>query len=194
MGIDSNYMMSQEVPAVIDLPAIFIANGMGVVLMIILLISNHLNAHNVFFDEKLFFHMVVLSLLLCTAEAVSFCLDGQTFPGARVLYLLLNCTLFLLGMAFTFLWTIYVDYKLFEDRRRLSKRYPVLALPVVVVSLLILANLFTPVFFTLSQDNVYSRTPMSALLYVVVGGYLAYTVALVYRFRRKVKRYLFIRC
>lgn len=184
--------MSREVPAVIDLPAIFIANGIGVVLMIILLISNHLNARNVFFDEKLFFHMVVLSLLLCTAEAVSFCLDGQTFPGARVLYLLLNCTLFLLGMAFTFLWTIYVDYKLFEDRRRLSKRYPVLALPVVVVSLLILANLFTPVFFTLSQDNVYSRTPMSALLYVVVGGYLAYTVALVYRSRRKVKRYLFL--
>lgn len=192
MGIDSNYMMSQEVPAVIDLPAIFIANGMGVVLMIILLISNHLNARNVFFDEKLFFHMVVLSLLLCTAEAVSFCLDGQTFPGARVLYLLLNCLLFLLGMAFTFLWTIYVDYKLFEDRRRLSKRYPLLALPVVVVSLLILANLFTPVFFTLSEDNVYSRTPMSALLYVVVGGYLAYTVALVYRSRRKVKRYLFL--
>lgn len=192
MGIDSNYMMSQEVPAVIDLPAIFIANGMGVVLMIILLISNHLNARNVFFDEKLFFHMVVLSLLLCTAEAVSFCLDGQTFPGARVLYLLLNCTLFLLGMAFTFLWTIYVDYKLFEDRRRLNKRYPLLALPVVVVSLLILANLFTPVFFTLSEDNVYSRTPMSALLYVVVGGYLAYTVALVYRSRRKVKRYLFL--
>lgn len=192
MGIDSNYTMSQEVPAVIDLPAIFIANGIGVVLMIILLISNHLNARNVFFDEKLFFHMVVLSLLLCTAEAVSFCLDGQTFPGARVLYLLLNCLLFLLGMAFTFLWTIYVDYKLFEDRRRLSKRYPLLALPVAVVSLLILANLFTPVFFTLSEDNVYSRTPMSALLYVVVGGYLAYTVALVYRSRRKVKRYLFL--
>ena len=60
--------MSREVPAVIDLPAIFIANGIGVVLMIILLISNHLNARNVFFDEKLFFHMVVLSLLLCTCS------------------------------------------------------------------------------------------------------------------------------
>lgn len=192
MGIDSKLHDVLEVSAVIDLPAIFIANGIGVALMILLLISNRISARNVFFDEKLFFHMVVLALLLCAVEAGSFCLDGRTFPGARVLYLLLTCLLFLFGIAFTFLWTVYVDYKLFEDRRRLRGRYPLLALPAAAVSLLLLANLFTPVFFTISEDNVYSRTPMSALLYVVVGGYLIYSVVLVYHSRRKVKRYLFL--
>ena len=176
----------------IDLPAIFIANGVGVTLMIILLISNRVNARNVFFDEKLFFHMVVMTLLLCLIETAAFCLEGRTFSGARTLSLLLNSALFFVDVSFAYLWTIYMDYRLFEDRHRLRRVWLPMGLPAAAVALMSLSNLFVPVFFTVSPDNVYARTTLVFIPYVVSYGYLLYSVVLLYRFRRKVKKYLFL--
>lgn len=192
MEMHSNYTTSLEGPAVIDLPAVFIANGVGVALMIILLISNRVNTRNVFFDEKLFFHMVVMTLLLCLIETATFCLDGRTFAGARRLSILLNSALYLVDVSFAYLWTIYIDYKLFEDLHRLRRVWLPLGLPAAAAVLLSLSNLFFPVLFTVSPDNIYARTSLVCIPYAVSYGYLIYSVVLVYRYRRRARKYLFL--
>ena len=176
----------------INMQAVLIANGLGVGLMVILLISNRMNSRNVFFDEKLFFIMALLTMLLCAFETATFWLDGMASAPARLLSLVLNVLLYVCNALFAFLWTVYVDYKLFEQPERISRYYPFIAIPAVIICVMALLNFFLPVFFSISPDNVYSRTSLSPLVYLVSYAYLLYGAGLVCLYRRRVQRYLFL--
>ena len=176
----------------LNLQAVLISNGVGITLMIVLLISNRLNARHVFFDEKIFCAMAYLTLALCLLETGTFLLDGRTFFLARTLNRVTNTLLFVADVFFAFIWTVYVDYKLFEDLNHVRKSILLTVWPGALSVLLGLANLFTDIFFTISPDNVYQRTSLVVIAYIVTYGYLIYSAVLVYLTRRKLRRYLFL--
>lgn len=176
----------------IDLPAIVIANVLGTALMVLLLISNRMNSRTVFFDEKLFCVMAALTIFLCLCEMTTFCINGQQFQGARVLAVVLNTLLFVGSSLFPPLWVAYVDYKLFEDVAGLKRRARIWGIPGAISLLLSLMNLFWGVYFTISADNIYARTPWNWISYAITYGYLIYGAARVMTARKKVRRYLFL--
>lgn len=176
----------------LNLPAILIANGIGVCLMLIIQFSRHRKLESATLDEKLFCLMCRICSVLCVAETVSFLLDGRQFPGAAVLLRISNAMLFALCALFTFLWVLYVDYKLFEDSERLRRYYPLAAIPAAVVVVLCLLNLGMDVFFGLTPENVYFRTPVVAVVYLVGYLYLFYGAVLALWYRRQVQKYLFM--
>lgn len=176
----------------INLPAIFVANGLGTALMITLILSNPQKTRNVFLDEKIFFIMCNLTLALCLTETATFCIDGKMFAGAVFLNRLLNAIIFTADSIFSFLWTVYVDYKLFGQTERLKKIYPFVAIPAAIVCLLAISNIFIDVFFTVSADNVYARTPFAIVSYLVTYGYLMSGAILVFISRKKIGKYMFM--
>ena len=177
----------------INLPAIFIANGLGACLMVIMLLSNHRNVRSGFLDDRLFSQMCLLALFLCLFETVTFCVDGRLFWGAIPLARISNALLFALNAVFSFLWTVYVDYKLFGDLRRLRRVYPYVAIPAGAVCVMAGVNLFANVFFAISPENVYSRMPLAVLAYIVTYGYLLFGAVMVVRYRRRrAEKYLFM--
>lgn len=97
--------------------------------MVIMLLSNHRNVRSGFLDDRIFSLMCLLTLFLCLFETVTFCVDGRLFWGAIPLARISNALLFALNAVFSFLWTVYVDYKLFGDLRRLRQVYPYVAIP-----------------------------------------------------------------
>lgn len=176
----------------VNLQAVFIANAIGAALMLVLIINNRINMRNVFLDERLFSLMPYLTLVQCAVETLSFVVDGRSFPGAHVLLVISNVTLYVVNISFAFVWTMYADYKVFEDLHRLRRRYPFVAIPALVVIVMSLLNLFTDVFFTVSPQNVYERTSLYLIPYAVTYGYLMYGAVLVLRSARRAKKYLFL--
>ena len=176
----------------INLQANITVNVIGVALMIILLLGTRAKPGKLLFDQKIFFFMTIFTIHQCICETVAFCIDGKLFPGAHTLAVILNMLLFIVNILFAFLWTAYVDYKLFEDRNRIRKIYPIVSIPALVICAMSLCNLFTDVFFTVSADNIYIRTGLVWLPYAVTYLYLIYTVVLLYRYRKKVEKYLFL--
>ena len=176
----------------INLPAIFISNGLGAALMLTLFMSIRKVTRNVFFDERVFFLMCRLTLILCVVETASFWVDGKTFPGAIACNRVLNAMLFSIDIIFAFIWVPYVDFKLFGDRKRIRKCYPFVAIPAVIIVLLACANVFVDIFFTVSPDNVYSRLPPAAVTYLLTYLYLLLGAGLVFAYRKKVGKYLFM--
>ena len=176
----------------INLPAIFIANGLGVALMVTLLLSNPKGTRNVFLDEKIFIIMCNLTLGLCLMETFTFCIDGKVFWGSVFLNRLVNSMLFITNSVFSFLWTLYVDYKLFGKLERLRKIYPFVAIPAAIVCLLAAFNVYFDILFTVTPDNVYMRTPLAIISYLVTYFYLMMGAVMVFIYRRKVGKYLFM--
>ena len=177
---------------VLNLQAIVTANIIGASLMIMLLISNRTSSRHLFFDEKLFYFMAVMTFLLCTVETLSFVVDGRRFFMDIFVNRLLNSFLFASNAAFAFLWTAYVDYKLFESSERLRRIYTKLSVPAAVMCVLSFLNLKFDIFFTVSDSNVYSRTQAVGLAYAVTYCYMFYSVMLVYLCRKRIRKYLFM--
>ena len=147
-----NYSVSQ-----INMPAVLVANGLGICLMLAVLLSRHRRVRMVSFDGKLFYLMCLLCLTLCMLETISFALDGKLFAGARELTTFLNCLSLALAVTLAFLWVCYVDFRLFRDRHRLNKRYSIVGIPAVLIAVLAFCNLFFNIFFGVTSDNNYYR-------------------------------------
>ena len=176
----------------INMPAVLVANGLGACLMVVLLLSKRRNGKMVSLDSRIFDGMCGLCLTLCLLETLSFWLDEESFRGARQMNILANAVLFMLNAVFSYAWSVYIDYKLFEDIRRLKKYYIYGAIPAVVVCLMCVGNLFTEVFFWVTPDNVYYRASWVWITYVVTYCYLSYGAVLVFRYRNQTNKYLFM--
>ena len=176
----------------INLPAILIANGIAVMLLLIILLSFKRPLRHVLLDEKIFFTMVILNIVQCVIETVVFFMDGKMVYGYHALLIALNAILFIANIVFAFFWTVYVDYKLFTDINRIKRIYPFVAIPAVIIIIGCLINLVTPVFFVVDNNNIYQRTDLYIIPYAVTYLYLAYGVILIYSYRKKVHKYLFL--
>lgn len=176
----------------VNMQAVLVANGLGIGLMIVLMLSKHHRGKVVSLDGRLFDGMCRMCLALCVLETLSFWVDGSDFPGARMIILGTNASLFILNAIFSYVWSVYVDYKFYGDFQRLRRIYRYVAIPAVVVCLMCLLNLFVPVFFWVGEGNLYYRTPLVVITYVVTYCYLTYGAVLVFRNRHKTNRYLFM--
>ncbi len=173
-----------------NFPAIYIANGTAVLLLLVVMLSIRKPLHHGLFEEKMYYAMIVINIMQCILEVVTFLLNGKI--EYRTLTVVLNVLLFSNSLIFSFFWTIYADYKLFADMRRIRRIYPFIAIPAVLMIIGCFINLVTPVFFVIDEYNVYQRTDLFFLTYVVTYSYLVYGVVLISMYRKKVHKYLFL--
>lgn len=173
-----------------NFPAIYIANGTAVLLLLVVMLSIRKPPHHGLFEEKMYYAMIVINIMQCILEVVTFLLNGKI--EYRTLTVVLNVLLFSNSLIFSFFWTIYADYKLFADMRRIRRIYPFIAIPAVLMIIGCFINLVTPVFFVIDEYNVYQRTDLFFLTYVVTYSYLVYGVVLISMYRKKVHKYLFL--
>lgn len=175
-----------------NIPEVLVANGLGICLMLAILLSRHRRTRSTSMDGKLYYGMCLLCMVLCTVETAGFLLEGHTFFPARELSLLCSVAVLCLAAILAFLWICYVDYRLFQDHDRLKKYYPFAAIPVLLICAAAVCNLFFELFFGITEDNVYYRTPLFLLPCGVVYGYITYGAVLSYRCREQTDRYLFM--
>lgn len=176
----------------INMPAVLVANGIGVCLMLAIFFSKHRRTRSTSLDGKIFYGMCLSCFLLCTLETAGFLLDGKQFFPARQLSILCSVIDLCLAAFLSFLWVCYVDYRLFQDRTRLTIIYPFAAIPVVIICLGAVANLFVGVFFWATDDNIYYRTQLFFLPCAVMYCYVTYGAVLSYCCRRRVDKYMFM--
>ncbi len=176
----------------VNIPAALVANGLGLCLMLAIMLTKRKRVRMVSYDGKIFFWMCRICLGLCALESVAFLVDGQDFSGARSLSIFLNVAIFSSSVIMSYLWICYVDFKLFESHERLRRICPIAALPAVAVCVMILANLFADVFFGVTDTNVYYRTQLFWIPYAVVYGYMIYGAVLVFLYRKRTNKYLFL--
>lgn len=174
-----------------NIQAIVVANGFGIMLMVMLLFCIGKNIRYYDTAERFFFGMIWATIAQCAMEMASFLVDGQHFPGARILNYLLNAGTFSLNIVFVYLWTVYIRIKINEGSGTEHRSYWHM-LPAGCVLLMVAANFFRPVVFSISADNIYSRTPFTMVPFLVSFYYLAYAEWMIYRSRSNTKRYLFL--
>lgn len=167
----------------INLPAVLVANGLGIFLLLAVLYSRRKRMRSRACDERFFHWMCLLCLALCLLEICGFLLDGRLFPGARQAALICNTVILLLALSLAYLWVRYVDCKLGLNVGHGAATY-LAAIPALLTGFVTLTNLFFPLFFGMNSSNHYYRTPIFFLPWIVIYGYMAWGALQSYRYQR----------
>ena len=161
-----------------NMAEIIIVNSIGVFLMIRLLIVRSSERENHYPWEKLFSAMIWLTIIGCTAEVLSFLIDGRHFPFCRTLNYILNSACFLSTSTVGYLWCLFMEYRVFNSPGRVRRVSRLLAIPLVFDYLLCVISLKTGIIFTVTPDNVYLRGSLVAIPYLLLFFYFIYSLCL----------------
>ena len=171
---------------------VLVANGTGILLMFLILHYGN----NIFrvglLADKLYYGMVWLTVALCIVETATFLIDGKLFAGSRIMAFVLNELLYTMDILFGFLWILFADAKVYSENKLLKKRFIPMILPLLVMLVLLIANIFNGWFFEISEENVYSRNFLFVFDYAVTYGYLLAGAGILYKNRRRTKRYTYL--
>ncbi len=168
----------------IDLKEVLVANGLTVLLMWYLLDCRRKNRESTHVQDRIYDGMCVVNLAGALFETISFLVDGTDVFGGRQISYLTNSLCFLGTVSIGFLWSLYVDLRIYGNYKRTSRRVAALCIPWLVEVVVIFINLFGVGFlFTVSADNLYARGPGVVIGYVSLMIYFAYSVILTIRSR-----------
>lgn len=150
-------------------PANYMGDAIGAVLLMMIIMSGRRNRRARDFTQKIFFNCVQLTAVECLIDIVIFAMDGAVFPGAKALACLSN-TVQAVGLTtLCYLWTIYVRHKTgITEEDHLDRIEKLLMLPVAAVAVIYIINLFVPVAFIITDQNLYQRSGWGFIVAMLV--------------------------
>ena len=154
-----------------DLTSIYIANGTGILVLLMLLYVSRSRTQRHSIEDKIFTFMIFGVMLGCFMEAFSYTLDGRVFPGSRFLNYVANTYLYSVNLLLPFSVLVYVDLGLYGDISRIKRRYiKEIAIGIFMFAMNIV-NFFVPISYYINEQNVYERRPFSYVYYIIIFYY-----------------------
>lgn len=141
----------------ISLTSIYVANAIGIVLIVITLMGNTWRLHSNTIENKCLLLSLYLILSACIVDPLVFTFDNKPGMLSWAIIFLGNTWLFCSNMLVAFLWLYFLGQHLNGAITQKHLRSIFLALTVGVI--IIAANFFTPIIFDVDANNVYSRKP-----------------------------------
>ena len=168
-----------------DLRSIYISNGVGMFLLLMLVYASRTKilAHRL--EDRLYSCMLTGVFVACFMEAFSYYLDGKIFWGSRVLNYIANTYLFSANLLLPFCVLVYVDLGLYGDLSRIWKLYKPQIFVGVIMLIITFLSCFFPIAYWISPENVYERRPFGYVYYFVILYYLGTGIVLTRRYEKE---------
>lgn len=165
------------VNVMVQLTQIVTANAAAFVLLLI--VKLHMNTqigNKALLDARILRVMINLTMFQCFFDTLVFWVDGKTFAGAQLMNWIGNIVYYNLNGTIAYFWPLFAEYKISGSYQRVKKQATICAIPLLACALLVCSAPFNGIVFTISEDNIYSRTgfffaiPMILIfVYVIIG-------------------------
>lgn len=168
-----------------DLRSIYIANGVGILILLMLFYTSRTKLLRRQTEDKLFSFMILGVMVACFMEAFSYAIDGHVFPASRFLNYVANTYLYSVNLLLPFCVLVYVELGLYGDLSRIRRCYkPQIAIGFVMFAVN-LVNFFVPISYYITPGNVYERRPVSYVYYFVILYYCFTAILLTQRYEKQ---------
>lgn len=169
----------------------FYINIYAAVLLAVLLVILYIKRDVYDFSGRIYKNMIILNILLLVFEAFSLIVNNIDNNTYRIINYSLNFIVFLLTPLIGFLWAIYIDHKIF-DKQNGKRQYLIFLSPFLLGAVLLFLNLFYPILFSISQNNVYSREPLIMVNFSTLFIIMLYVTYLVIANKSKMSKSTYI--
>lgn len=140
-------------------------------------------------SNKLFRRLVIYNMYMLVLEVISWQFDGKSGTFNYYANYISNMLFAWSGPVISCLWVTYIDYHMYRSYDRIKKHFYFLH-PMILLTLFMIINLFTPFIFSVNEQNVYSREPFMWLIIVVNSMAVIYKWVDVYRHKKQASKEL----
>ncbi len=138
----------------------------SVFLLTLLLLTMYIKGDMYSTSGKIFRIIVLINIYMLILEVVSWQFNHRTGEFNWYANYISNMLFAWSGPLITCIWVSYIDYHMYESFDRIKKKFFFLS-PMIVITVLIIINLFVPFIFSVDVNNFYSREPYMWSLVIV---------------------------
>lgn len=135
-------------------------------------------------DLKAVRDMYIVDLIGIFFDFIAYNADGVPGSFARMLVIWSNMVVFTCTIFSAAYWVVFIKYHLYGSSYKVQRQNRIILGLAGVVSATTLVDLFYPLYFTLDENNVYSRTPMVAVFVGFVAIFVLYSLYDYFKFSR----------
>jgi len=152
----------------------------SVILLLVIVITIKLRKDTRGTSSRLLQRLIWINIYMLLLEVLSWQFDMK--PGTFNWYANYTTNMLFAWSTpmITCAWASYLDYQLYESHERLKKRWFYIH-PLIINTIFIVINFFTPFIFSVNAENVYQREPFMWLIVVVNTFAFFYICYLAYK-------------
>ncbi len=153
----------------INMPAVYIADYVGVLLLVLILISRGWDFPGHKDEARILFILIIATIIDNVIDPFIFLADGR--PGA------VNRAIVFYGNSFLFLYNLIVGTGVLAlvakhiNKRISNVQYVTVLFMTLIETILLLLNITKPIVFSIDENNVYTRGPLY-FVYIAAAFYL----------------------
>ncbi len=169
-----------------NLIAVAVSDYTGLILLIAMLISSRIRRSDDEHDEfRIFTAIAILTMIACFVDFLVFYSDGKSGILFRIINMVGNTYCFMANPIFISSWCLYEDLKLYHSWTRVKKIYTYAFIPAIVLAFVALLNNFIPIIYTLDENNVYTRLPLSYAYYIIDLCYIFFSIYILKKYEER---------
>ncbi|HBS02912.1 MAG TPA: hypothetical protein DEA63_03490 [Firmicutes bacterium] len=150
------------------------SNTVALMLAVVSYLACYRRFHKKTATSACLFLMLLLTGLSAVSDTISSILDGQPGNAVRIILYIVNTCSFITTVMLLTAWLLFLFA--FFDGKLKKPHFLLTHIPMLVGIILILANPFLPLFFTITPENTYLRLPGYYVLVVVELAILASSI------------------
>jgi len=127
------------------------------ILILLFFWQNQRKSGSLSLDDRLFNGILIAAMLEQVMDAAQWVLDGASFSGAYELQVICYSLGYAVAPVITCLWVMYCDLRVYMNEGALKKRTSLYLIPIILNTILLIANLFTPLVFSFDSAHFYHR-------------------------------------
>ena len=144
------------------------------------------------YEQKIFLAMLTLNVVLLILDSLQWFLNGRPGATMRVVSIFIAVVYCALTPVPCFFWSIYADYQVYRDERRIKKLFLPMAIPLLANSIIALLSTFYGFSFVIDQNNFYHRSVFFYFMAAACYFYLVYSMVFVIHKRKSLERKVYI--
>lgn len=163
------------------------ANFFALIVLLLIYLNTRRHMYKYAFEQKLYAYLIYINAFMLTVDIIRMYVDGKSGNIMHGLNLTATILTFACTPIIAMLWSIYVDYKIFIDRRKTKKelKYMMIisAINLVIFIVSSLGLLKGKVIFSIDANNVYHRGELHKVPIILSYMYILYSVISIERNR-----------
>ena len=137
---------------------VYVADMLGIFLILGAIFSGAWKLQKKNGEDKVLLGIIILVIVACIADAITFSIDGHTGRFVKVLAYVSNNIVFLSNMAIGPLWVMLISLHINGVVSKFQRNFMLIVCSVITV--LMVVNFFNPIIFDINERNVYTRGPL----------------------------------
>ncbi len=150
-------------------------NLIAVTILMIIFFNIRNKKERYLYDQKLFILILFFNILILIVDTATWVLNTKSGDHARYMNIISNTVYYILNPVPCMLWSVYADFQINKDVKRVKKISLPLSLPVFINAVLALLSPAKGLLFYVDSNNVYYRGKLFLLMCFICYFYFAYT-------------------